>query len=333
MLRTLTAASERHGLNAPFRISRGVRTEIEVVVAEVRQGPLTGRGEGVPYARYGETPTDVAEQIAMAAGELPESFSRTDLLQRMPAGSARNAVDCALWDLEGQATPEAVPPRSTPTAITISLDEPEAMAAAAGGLAGAPLLKVKVDSHDPERQIRAVRSAAPMTRLIVDPNESWSFELLKDLQPLLREAAVDLLEQPLPAEEDEVLEGFSPSTPICADESCHVAADLDRVSRRYQAVNIKLDKTGGLTAAFDLYRDARRRGLLVMVGCMVCTSLSIAPAAVLAGQADFVDLDGPLWLKDDRAGGVRLQDGALAPAARGVWAPDAALRELHSLRL
>jgi len=309
-----------------------VKTEIEVVVAEVRRGALAGRGEGVPYARYGEDPAGVVEQI-MRSG-LEGVPSRRDLLDRMPAGSARNAFDCALWDLEGQERGEnAAGARPVVTALTISLDEPEAMAEAALKLPHAPLLKVKVDRTDPEAQLRAVRAAAPRAKLIVDPNESWSFDLLRDLQPLLRAASVDLLEQPLPAGEDDALEGFTPAVPICADESCHVAADLDRVGSCYQAINIKLDKTGGLTEAISLYGEARRRGLQVMVGCMICTSLSIAPAALLAVRADFVDLDGPLWLQRDRPGGVTLRDGALTTPTREVWAPEAAEAALHNHKL
>jgi L-alanine-DL-glutamate epimerase-like enolase superfamily enzyme len=334
MLRTLTATTERHGLKAPFRISRGVKTEIEVVVAEVRRGALVGRGEAVPYPRYGETPAGVVEQIAVLAIASGEELTREELLERMPPGAARNAVDCALWDLEGRGLGDpGPPPQAVATAMTVSLDEPEAMAAAAAALAGMPLLKVKVDSLNPEGQILAVRSAAPRARLIVDPNESWSFDLLRDIQPLLRAASVDLLEQPLPSDEDEVLQGFSPAVPICADESCHVAEDLDRVSALYQGVNIKLDKTGGLTGALTLYAEARRRGLLVMVGCMVCSSRSIAPAMLLAGGADFVDLDGPLWLKQDHSGGAVLRDGALQPPASDLWSPAAAQQQLHSLRL
>lgn len=335
----LTATSERHSLKAPFRISRGVKTEIEVVVAELRRGALLGRGEAVPYPRYGETPAGAVEAITRAAADLGEGFTRRDLLDAMPAGSARNAVDCALWDLEGRARDAeggrdiGLEPSAVVTALTISLDAPEAMAAAAAGVADRPLLKIKVDSHSPEAQIRAVRTVAPGARLIVDPNESWTFDLLRELQPFLAAEAVDLLEQPLPAGEDAALEGFSPAVPICADESCHSASDLDRVADLYQAVNIKLDKAGGLTAAMEVYAEARRRKLLVMVGCMVCTSRSIAPAVVLARKADFVDLDGPLWLRDDHPGGASLRGSALEPPCSDLWSPTAALRELHNLGL
>ncbi|HEX8569848.1 MAG TPA: N-acetyl-D-Glu racemase DgcA [Caulobacteraceae bacterium] len=332
MLR-LTAARERHRLAAPFRISRGVKTEIEVVAAEIAGGPAVGRGEGVPYPRYGESPAAVLQQVLSLACEVERGLTRRELLEALSPGSARAAVDAALWDMEGRALAAGAAPAPVVTALTVSLDEPAAMAVAAAALAHAPLLKVKVDARAPEAQIRAVRAAAPRARLIVDPNESWSIDLLRDLQGLLSSLGVALVEQPLPAEADEALEGFPAQVPICADESCHVAADLDRLEGRYQAVNIKLDKSGGLTAALDLYREARARGLLVMVGCMICTSRSIAPAQVLAARADFVDLDGPLWLRRDHAGGVRLQESLLQPASAELWNPGAAGMALHSLGL
>ena len=332
MLR-LTAARERHSLNAPFRISRGVKTEIEVVTAEIRRDGTAGRGEGVPYPRYGESPEAVLQAVLSVAAEVEGGLDRRGLLDALPPGSARAAVDAALWDLEGRRAGGAFTPAAVVTAQTVSLDAPEAMAAAALALADAPLLKVKVDAQAPEAQLRAVREAAARPGLIVDPNESWSFDLLRDMQPLLSHLKADLVEQPLPADEDDALEGFSPATPICADESCHVAADLPRLQGRYQAVNIKLDKSGGLTAALDMYREARSRGMLVMVGCMICTSLSIAPAQVLAERADFADLDGPLWLREDRTGGVRLQDARLHAASQSLWNASGAARALHSLGL
>ena len=329
MLRQISASTDRHRLNAPFRISRGVKTEIEVVTAEVRAGARTARGEGVPYPRYGETPEGVLAQVLEMQGAVAAGLGRRELLERMPAGSARNAIDCALWSLEaGDAAAEPAAP--VVTALTISLDAPEKMAAAAERSAEAPLLKVKVDAFDPEAQVRAVRAAAPRARLIVDPNESWSFALLRELQPLLAELRVDLLEQPLPADDDEALEGFSPQVPICADEACHVAADLARVGGRYQAVNIKLDKAGGLTAALDLRREAKRRGMSVMVGCMVCTSLSIAPAVLLAADAAFVDLDGPFWLADDHSGGATFEQGVMRPPSPRLWNPAASKAALHN---
>jgi L-alanine-DL-glutamate epimerase-like enolase superfamily enzyme len=231
-----------------------------------------------------------------------------------------------LWDLEAKLTGRSVAeaiggaePRLVATALTIGIDAPDAMAKAAAALADAPVLKVKVDANEPEAQIRAVRAAAPRAALIVDPNESWDRALVEAMQGVLVETRIALLEQPVPADSDGWLEGFEPAVPICADESVHVAADLDLVERRYQAVNVKLDKAGGLTAALELARAARTRGLGLMTGCMVSSSLSIAPALHLALLSDFVDLDGPLWLRKDRPGGVRAEGGLLWPPAAGFW--------------
>ena len=326
MFRTLSAAGESWPLAAPFRISRGVKTAAEVVTVELRQGETAGRGESVPYARYGETVQSVLAQIREIQSDLERGLSRTCLLERLPPGAARNAVDCALWDLEAKLSGTPVwrtlgeaPPAPLVTALTVSLDAPEAMAAAAARIAGTALIKVKVDSHDPEAQLRAVRAAAPDAGLIVDPNESWDIDLLRRMQPVLRQLRVSLVEQPLPASEDAALEGFAPSAPICADESCHTAEDLSRLQGRYQAVNIKLDKTGGLTGALALLKEARQRGFAVMSGCMVCSSLGVAPAFHIARHTDFADLDGPLWLRQDRPGGVRFVEDRLQPPAEGFW--------------
>jgi L-alanine-DL-glutamate epimerase-like enolase superfamily enzyme len=231
-----------------------------------------------------------------------------------------------LWDLEARQSGVAVAeriggpaPEPLVSAITLVIDTPAAMAAAARAAAGAPLLKIKVDAEGPAERIRAVRAAAPEAALIVDPNESWDRRLVETLQPVLLECGVALLEQPVPAGADDWLEGFAPAIPICADEAVHVAADLDRVERRYQAVNVKLDKAGGLTAALELAGATRERGLALMTGCMVCTSLSIAPALHVAILSDFVDLDGPLWLREDRPGGVSAREGRLAPPEPGFW--------------
>jgi len=251
---------------------------------------------------------------------------REALLSLLPMGAARNAVDCALWDLEarmaGQNVAEMIgapAPEALPTALTVVIDTPDAMARAAAALADVPLLKVKVDASNPAAQIRAVREAAPGPALIVDPNEAWDQALLAKLQPLLVEMRVALLEQPVPAAEDDFLEGFRPAVPICADEAVHGVADLDWVTRHYQAINIKLDKAGGLTAALDLARAARAQGLSVMTGCMVCSSLGIAPALHVAWLSDFVDLDGPVWLREDRPGGAQEKKGMLLPPAPGFW--------------
>ena len=326
MSRTLTAAAESLPLAHPFRISRGVKTAAEVVTVEIADGDCVGRGEAVPYPRYGETVADALAAIRDAAPGLNQGATRDELIALMPAGAARNAVDCALWDLEARLQRRSVAamigqpePAPVATAMTVGLDTPEKMAQAARALAHVPLLKVKVDGSDPEAQLAAVRAAAPRPRLIVDPNESWTIAHVRSLQPLLAELRVDVLEQPLPAGEDEELAGLSPTVPIAADESVHVLDDVRRLADRYQIINIKLDKTGGLTTALRLARAAEDQGLGVMVGCMICSSLSIAPALHLAARAAFADLDGPFWLVDDRAGGVREKGGMLIPPEAGFW--------------
>ena len=326
MLRELTVTSESWPLATPFRISRGVKTVAEVVVVEVREGDARGRGEGVPYPRYGETVESVLAQVRSVRKEMEQGVTRAALQELLPAGAARNAVDCALWDLSAGTTGRSVahqlgagPLRPLTTALTIGIDSPAAMRAAAVKLSAHPLIKVKVDNIDPEAQLRAVREGAPEDRLIIDPNESWTLELLESLQPVLVEMGVELVEQPLPAREDDLLEDFEPAVAICADESCHVAADLPRLMSRYQAVNIKLDKTGGLSGALELLHEARAAGLKIMCGCMISTSLSIAPAFHIARHAQFVDLDGPLWLTKDWPGGVHLEGGELLPPSDALW--------------
>ena len=316
---------ERWLLKSPFRIARGVKTAAEVIVVEVRRGDRVGRGEALPYARYDETVDSAMSEAAMAAAQAGDGLDRRALLDLMAPGAARNALDAALWDLEAQITGRSVAamletdePGAIETAVTISLDEPDAMAEAAAELADVGLLKVKVGDQDPMAAIEAVRRAAPGPRLIVDPNESWTFAVLREFLPEMAALKVDLVEQPLPAGQDEELEGFEPLVPLCADESAHVSADLDQVSRRYQVVNIKLDKTGGLTEALQMRDEALRRGLGLMVGCMVSTSLSIAPALHLAQNANFVDLDGPWWLATDRLDGHQIKTGRISPSL-ALW--------------
>ena len=326
MLRTVIARGESFALATPFRISRGVKTVADVVIVEIAADGHVGRGEGVPYPHYGESVTAALAAIDQVRPALEAGIGRDELQVAMPAGAARNAVDCALWDLAAKCAGnsvaamlgrEAVAP--TATAITVSLDTPVAMADAARRLADVPLIKVKVNRDDPAAQIRAVRAAAPRPRMIVDPNESWTMTEVEGLQTLLAELAIDLLEQPLPADADAALEGFRPLVPIAADESLHVAADVARLAARYQVANSKLDKTGGLTAALALADAAEAAGLRRMIGSMISTSLSIAPALIVAQRCDFVDLDGPLWLAADRNGGVLGVGGVLAPPARGFW--------------
>lgn len=326
MPRTLRAQHQRFALRRPFRIARGVKTAADVIEVTIDEGGISGRGESVPYPRYGERVDRVLAAIGEVRAAVEAGAGREALLSLLPAGAARNAVDCALWDLEARLAGTTVAdmigagaPQAIPSALTIVIDTPEAMAAAAGEARHAPILKVKVDAEDPAARIRAVRSAAPECALIVDPNESWDGALVEAMQPVLVEAKVALLEQPLMAGADVWLEGFTPAIPICADESVHIAEDLPAVAKRYQLVNVKLDKAGGLTAALSLAEAARARGLGLMTGCMVSSSLSIAPALHVAGLSDYADLDGPLWLFEDRPGGVRDQGGMLLPPETGFW--------------
>lgn len=330
MLRELTLRHRSLPLHSPFRISRGVRYAAEVATVELRQADALGRGESVPYARYGESVASVLDEMESLRKDLCDGMGRDELQARLPPGAARNALDAALWDLESRLTGIPVwarlarpAPAPIVTALTVSLDTPQAMEQAASRMADARLIKIKVDADDPGARIEAVRRAAPAAKLIVDPNESWTIEILQELQPVLERAAVDLVEQPLPAAADAELRGFSSRIPICADEACHTTADLPRLLDRYQAINIKLDKTGGLTEAWRLLRAAREAGFRIMVGCMVGSSLGIAPALEVAREAEFIDLDGPLWLANDHDDGVKLQDGLLAPPAPGFWGAQA----------
>lgn len=326
MPRTLRAQHDPFPLERPFRIARGVKTVADLVTVTIRDGDVAGRGEGAPYPRYGESVESALAAVEQARALIEGGADREALLSAMPPGAARNAVDCALWDLEARLSGRDVAsaighpaPEKLASALTIGIDMPEAMARIAATLADAPLLKVKVDADDPAARIRAVRAAALGPRLIIDPNESWDRALLEAMQPVLVETRVDLLEQPVPAGSDDWLEGFRPAVPICADEAVHVADDLEQVARRYQVVNIKLDKSGGLTAALALAEATRARGLGLMTGCMISSSLSIAPALHIARMSDFVDLDGPIWLAEDRPGGVRDEGGYLHPPAPGFW--------------
>jgi L-alanine-DL-glutamate epimerase-like enolase superfamily enzyme len=326
MLRQLKVHHQSWPLSAPFRISRGVKTVADVVLVEITEAEVRGRGEGIPYPRYGESVESVMAQVQSISAAVEQGMPHEALQYALPAGAARNAIDCAMWDLSAGLTGVSVVERlakgplpSLVTALTVGLDTPEAMRAAAIRLQDAPLIKVKVDAASPEAQLSAVRAGAPQARLIVDPNESWTLEILQSLQPLLVELGIELVEQPLPAGQDAALQDFRPAVPICADESCHVAGDLSQLSGRYQAVNIKLDKTGGLSGALQLLQAATSMGLQIMCGCMISTSLSIAPALHIARHAAFVDLDGPLWLQQDRVGGVRLDNGRLLPPAAELW--------------
>ena len=298
----LKACEERFPVAGRFTISRGSRTEIRVVTVELAADGLVGRGECVPYARYGETVDSVIEAIQDIAADLRHGLDRIALQNRLPAGAARNALDCALWDLEARRTGMPVwrlaglaAPQPMITAYTLSLGEPDEMRARAAENAHRPLLKVKLGSSGDLPRIRAVREGAPDAVIIVDANEGWSAQEYAALAPEFVRLGVALVEQPFPADADAALAGIDRVLPVCADESCHDSATLARLVGKYDAINIKLDKTGGLTEALRLKAQARAAGFGIMVGCMLGTSLSMAPAQLLAQDAGYVDLDPCCW--------------------------------------
>ncbi len=311
-------------LAEPFVISRGSRTEAHVVVAEVCDGDHAGRGECVPYARYGETVESVLAAIEAAGRPLPNRHALQDLL---PPGAARNVLDCALWDLEAKragvpvhALAGLARPAPFTTCYTLSLAPADAMAAKARQVAAQTLLKLKLGGGPADAaRMRAVRAARPDARLVADANESWSEADLAPLLDVAGECGLELIEQPLPAGSDTALAGIRRAVPVCADESAHVAADLEQLVGRYDAVNVKLDKAGGLTAALAAVAEARRLGLAVMVGCMVGTSLAMAPATLIAQGSRWVDLDAPLLLATDRPGGLRYVGSTVYPPDRTLW--------------
>ncbi len=331
MADALSVAVERWPIAGGFTISRGTKTEAVVVVARVERDGVVGVGECVPYTRYGETVEGVVAAVQAQADAVARGIGVQDLLQLMPAGAARNALDAALW---GQAArSRGVPvwqlaglPRPQPvtTAFTLSLGDPAAMAAAAARASARPLLKIKLGGPEGGRgddeRIRAVRAAAPASTLVVDANEAWTEATLDHNLAACAAAGVALIEQPLPAGADGALEGFYSPVPLCADESFHGRDSLDQVARRYSLVNLKLDKTGGLTEAIAVAQAARERGLGLMVGCMLGTSLGMAPAFLLAPWAQYIDLDGPLLLSRDREPGFVFEGSTMQPAGPGVWA-------------
>jgi len=325
-MRRLTVHRESWPLARAFAISRGSRTTAEVVVAELSEGAIKGRGEGVPYSRYGETVEGVVAAVEAMAAAVAGGLDRQELQAAMPPGAARNALDCAFWDFEAKSAQKSVsrlakiePPHALTTAYTLSLDTPEAMGRAAAEQAQRPLLKLKLTGEGDLERVSAVRQAAPGARLIVDANEGWSVEHFLLYAPALAELGVALIEQPLPAGKDDALAGIAHAVPVCADESCHTSEDLDRLVGKYEFVNIKLDKTGGLTEALALASAARARGFRIMVGCMVGTSLAMAPAVFLAQDAEFVDLDAPLLLARDRQPGLRYDGSVVFPPKSTLW--------------
>jgi L-Ala-D/L-Glu epimerase len=321
----IEARGEVWPLKEPFQISRGSRTEARVVVVTVTDGEYVGRGEGVPLARYNQNTASVLAQIESVKGE--KNLDRDKLQQLLPPGAARNTLDCALWDLEAKISGKRVWELANipivpeiETSFTISLDTPGKMAQSARAAANAPILKLKLggDSLDLAR-VQAVRAAAPNARLLIDANESWSVEHYRKIVPALKRLGVELIEQPFPADADEILETLNHPIPVCADESCHTSADLPRLKNRYEVVNVKLDKTGGLTEALCLWHRAHESGFELLIGCMVCTSLSIGPARLVASTTDWVDLDGPLLLARDREHGLAYRSGKIEVPSRELW--------------
>jgi len=319
---SLTINRDVFPLAQVFTISRGSRTEAKVLSVKISRDGISGWGECVPYARYNETAASVSAQIE----SLPEAFDRQDLYELLPAGAARNAVDCALWDLEAKQSNFRVwqlaglpAPGPEITAYTLSLDSPEKMRAQAAEHAHRPLLKIKLGTPDDMPRLEAVRTGAPHSDIIVDANEGWSAEVYVDLAPHLLRLGVKLVEQPLPAADDNALLGLDRPVPVCADESAHDRASLAHLAGKYDVVNIKLDKTGGLTEALALKRDALVQGFEVMVGCMVGSSLAMAPATLVAQGALITDLDGPLLLAEDRAHPLHFDAAGVHPPSAALW--------------
>ncbi len=322
----LSARIERWPIAGSFTISRGAKTEAVTVVAEVSRGGHTGRGECVPYPRYGETPEATLAALQAMQEPLSRGLDRRALQAAMPPGAARNALDCALMDLEAKISGKRVwhllgrpAPKACITAYTISLGTPETMAVATAKAAHRPLLKIKLGGDGDGARIAAVRKAAPDSELIVDANEAWTSANLEQNLRDCAQAGVTLVEQPLPAGQDEALRRIRRPIAVCADESVHDRTSLDGLRERYDAVNIKLDKTGGLTEALVMADAAQALGFQIMIGCMVATSLAMAPAMLLAPQARFVDLDGPLLLARDRDGGLRYDGSLVYPPEAALW--------------
>jgi L-Ala-D/L-Glu epimerase len=322
----LTSTIETWPLREAFVISRGAKTEARVVVATVTDGRVSGRGECVPYPRYGETVEGVQAAITALAAKSDAFRDRHALQAHMPVGAARNAIDCALWDYEAKAARRRVydlaglaVPQPVTTCFTISLGTPDEMAVKAKAAAQRPLLKLKLGSAGDAARVAAVRAAVPQARLVADANEAWTIEQMPALMAACRQARIELVEQPLPAGQDDALATLERLVPLCADESVHTAADLPGLARLYDAVNIKLDKTGGLTEALAMSAAAQAAGLKIMVGCMVGTSLGMAPALLLARRATWVDLDGPLLLAGDRPHGLRYDGGTVYPPEPALW--------------
>ncbi len=310
----------------PFRITGHVWNSFESIVVELAQDGVVGRGEALGVFYANETPETMTAEIEAIAGRIEAGVDRAALQDLLPAGGARNAVDCALWDLEAKLSGKTiweltgVEPRTLETVYTISIEAtPDAMAAHAASVTNLPLLKVKLDGVEPLERMRAIRQARPDARIVVDANQGWTFGQLRSLSPAFAELGVLMIEQPLPRGGDAELEGYRSPVALCADESCLHLGELEQAARRYQMINIKLDKTGGLTHALELARSARARGLELMVGSMCGSSLAMAPTFVIGCLCELSDLDGPLLMKRDRQPGLRFANGKVEPPDRKVW--------------
>ncbi len=325
-LRIAALRRETWPLRAVFSISRGSRSEAQVLYLRLARGAFEGQAECMPYKHYGETFESVEAQVQHGVAALGSGGGRAELQAILPAGAARNAIDCALWDLDCKRAGLRfweLAGRSRPvpavTVETIVIDTPDLMREAARRASHRPVLKIKLDQHEVVARVRAVREGAPRSVLVVDANEAWSPGQLVDLAPRLHDLGVKMIEQPLRADADLALEGQRFAVPLCADESCHTRADVARCASRYQLVNVKLDKAGGLTEALAVCDAARAHGLGLMVGCMLGTSLAMAPATLIAADAEFVDLDGPLWMSRDREPSLVIADSKVGLPDASLW--------------
>ncbi len=323
---TLNVRTQTWPIQGQFAISRGTRTAVDVVLVELLDGNHRGRGECVPYAHYGESLDSVVGLIEALREEFNNGLDRTRLQQHLPAGAARNALDCAFWDLESKRAGKRAwelagifSPAPLTTAYTLSLDSPEKMHAAARANAQKPLLKLKLGASGDLERVKAVRKGAPDARLIVDANEGWTLDMYRELSPRLAALGVEMIEQPLPAGDDGDLGELPHPVPVCADESCHDRSSLPAIIGKYDMINIKIDKTGGLTEALKLHTEASAAGLGIMVGCMLATSLAMAPAMLVAQGVQVVDLDGPLLLDKDRHNPITYNNGLMQLPAAELW--------------
>ena len=326
MKQQISIVEQKWPLKKPFVISRSSRTETATIIVTLQQGPHSGLGECVPNIRYGETINSTMDQLRAVEQNLVDGIDHLELNETMPAGTARNAIDCALWDLEAKRSAQDVGvisglgwPGDIETVQTISILSPEEMQNEARALASFPVIKVKMNAEQILERMKAVHTGAPQSKFLIDANESWTIDLLKQVAPHLAELNVQMIEQPLHADHDEALRGYQPMLPIFADESCHTSKDLQALTGKYQGINIKLDKTGGLTEAIALEKAAYQQGFQIMVGCMLSSSLGIAPAMFVTGRAEFVDIDAPALLAKDRPHGIEIRNGTVSKLDRRLW--------------